>query len=159
MKKLIDYQYCKLTIISISLIFAVAGCSTAKVEKPAEKLVASADKSYSLTSYPVFPGCEKFTKQANLHQCLENKVGKYFRKKFNTDVAEETGLSGRLRSYIQFSVNTNGKADDIRVKSPHPAIKREAIRILKLLPLIKPGVSNGEKVAVKFTLPFTFVVE
>ena len=48
---------------------------------------------------------------------------------------------------------------DIRAKAPHPKLQKEAIRIVKLLPKMKPGRQRGKAVGVKYTLPMRIEVE
>jgi len=42
-----------------------------------------------------------------------------------------------------FKINILRDIVDIRVKAPHPKLVKEAIRIVKLLPKMKPGQDNG----------------
>ncbi|MDA8762380.1 energy transducer TonB [Flavobacteriaceae bacterium] len=43
--------------------------------------------------------------------------------------------------------------------APHPKLQKEAIRIIKLLPKMKPGRQRGKAVGVKYTLPMRIEVE
>lgn len=58
---------------------------------------------------------------------------------------------------VQFVVGKDGAVSDAKVvMSLSPETDAEALRIVSLLPNFKPGVYNGEKVNVWYTLPITF---
>jgi protein TonB len=58
---------------------------------------------------------------------------------------------------IAFIVERNGKLSNIRVvKSVNPALDKEALRIVNLMPNMVPGKQNGRTVRVKFLIPITF---
>ena len=58
---------------------------------------------------------------------------------------------------VQFVVGKDGAVSDAKVViSLSPETDAEALRIVSLLPNFKPGVYNGEKVNVWYTLPITF---
>jgi len=107
---------------------------------------------------PVFPGCKG--NKAKLKKCFSKKVGKHFSRKFDTDLPNEVGLSpGKKRVFIGFKIDKNGNVINIQVRAPHPKIKREVIRIMKMLPKMKPGRQRGKAVGVKYNIPFTLIVE
>ena len=60
---------------------------------------------------------------------------------------------------IAFKINKFGKISDIKVKAPHPKIKEEVIRVMKLLPKMKAGKQRGKTVGVKYNIPFTLIVD
>jgi len=61
------------------------------------------------------------------------------------------------RIFVQFIVNTDGSITDIQVaRSRSPALDREAVRAVESMPNWIPGVHNGERVRVRFTLPISF---
>ncbi|MGG6229592.1 energy transducer TonB [Tenacibaculum sp. SDUM215027] len=125
---------------------------------------------------PVFPGCEKSLQK---RRCFNLKLNKHVTRKFNDkiiDCLEEKEVyneeskvyekrcvsvlsSGKKRIYLQFKIGKTGEVEDIKVRAPHPKLKEEGIRILKLLPQMKPGFQEGEPVRVGYTLPITFNVE
>lgn len=64
-------------------------------------------------------------------------------------------IQGRV--IIAFIVERNGKLSNIRVvKSVNPALDKEALRIVNLMPNMVPGKQNGRTVRVKFLIPITF---
>ena len=71
------------------------------------------------------------------------------------DLAHKQGVQGRV--IVQFVVNRDGSISDAKViKSVHEYLDKEALRVVNAMPYWKPGVKDGEKVRVQFTLPITF---
>ena len=56
-------------------------------------------------------------------------------------------------------VNTKGEVVDIKARGPHPKLEKEAQRVAKTLPKMKPGIQNHKPVGVTYTLPIVFQVE
>ncbi|MGB0882403.1 MAG: energy transducer TonB [Vicingaceae bacterium] len=74
------------------------------------------------------------------------------------DSAREENIQGKV--YLTFVVDTTGKLDDISViKSVHPSLDKEAIRVIKKMPKWKPGTQKGKPVRVKFNLPINFKLD
>ena len=68
---------------------------------------------------------------------------------------EESCVQGRV--IVRFIVERNGKLSNVKVvKSVDPALDKEAIRIVKLMPRWIPGRQNGITVRVKFYIPIIF---
>ncbi|MEN8185734.1 MAG: energy transducer TonB [Bacteroidota bacterium] len=107
---------------------------------------------------PVYPGCKGTNDQKR--KCLQEKIQKHVSKKFNTDLANELGLSpGKKRVYVQFKISKTGKITDIRARGPHKRLEKEAVKVVSSLPDMTPGKQRGRAVGVKYTLPITLVVE
>ncbi|MFY0602561.1 MAG: energy transducer TonB [Flavobacteriaceae bacterium] len=107
---------------------------------------------------PVFPGCKG--NKAALKKCFNKKMQKHFQRKFDAELPNELGLSsGKKRLIMLFKIDRQGNIVDIRAKAPHPRLQKEAIRIIKLLPKMKPGRQRGKPVGVKYTLPMRIDVE
>lgn len=67
----------------------------------------------------------------------------------------EAEIQGKV--VVKFVVNTNGKIGNIEVvKSVHPALDTEAVRVVALLDNWIPGKMNGESVRVYYSLPISF---
>ena len=81
-------------------------------------------------------------------------------RNFNTELANELGLrSGKKRIMTQFVIDKNGHVTDVKIRAPHPKLKKEAGRIIGKIPKLIPGVQNDKAVKVKYTLPISFMVE
>ena len=106
---------------------------------------------------PVYPGCEDATDQK---ACMVEKIKELIGSNFDTGLSKGLGLEpGKKRVYVQFKIDKTGKIVDVRARGPHETLEEEAIRVVSSLPVMQPGEQNGKKVAVKYTLPITLVVE
>lgn len=92
---------------------------------------------------PVFPGGE-------------SEMYRWIAENLNYPVeAIENGVSGRV--VVDFKINKDGTISNARVvRSRHPALDREAIRLVNSMPRWTPGRNNGEPVNVTYILPITF---
>lgn len=107
---------------------------------------------------PVFPGC--YGSKSELKNCFNKMIQVHFTTFFNADLPNNLGLSkGKKKVFIGFLINTKGTVDNILVRAPHPKLKEEVTRVMKLLPIIKPGTQRGKNVNVKYSIPFTLVVD
>ena len=69
--------------------------------------------------------------------------------------ASEEGVSGRV--VVEFVVSKTGAIENVRVlRGRHPALDKEALRVVKSMPKWQPGRNNGQPVKVTYTLPVTF---
>ena len=87
------------------------------------------------------------------------KINKLVNRKFNTEIASEYGLSGVQKIYTQFTIDKNGNVVDIKARAPHPALEKEAQRIIDKIPHMKPGYQRDVAVGVIYNLPITFQVQ
>ncbi len=108
---------------------------------------------------PVFPGCERKKSRADRKKCMSEKITKFVNKKFNTDLAADLGLSGRQKILVMFKIDKKGDIVGVRARAPHPALKKEAERVIKSLPKFQPGKQRGKAVGVPYSLPIIFQVE
>jgi protein TonB len=107
---------------------------------------------------PVFPGCKG--NKAALKSCFSKMVQKHFSRKFDADLPNELGLdAGRKKVFIGFKIDRNGNVVNIQARAPHPRIKKEVVKVMKMLPKMKPGRQRGKAVGVKYSIPFTLIVE
>ncbi|MBV8389555.1 MAG: energy transducer TonB [Mucilaginibacter sp.] len=73
-------------------------------------------------------------------------------------VAKEKKVEGKV--FVSFIVEKDGSLSNIKVlKEPGSGCGNEALRVMKLSPKWKPGVQNGHKVRVQYTLPITFALK
>ncbi len=107
---------------------------------------------------PVFPGCKG--DRAALTKCFSEKVQKHFARKFDAELPSELGLSsGKKRVHIGFKIDKFGNVIDIKALAPHPKIKKEVIKVMKLLPKMQPGKQRGTPVGVTYAIPLKIIVE
>jgi TonB family protein len=76
--------------------------------------------------------------------------------KYPPEVAS-LGIQGTV--IVQFIVTKTGKLDNLKVvRGVHPLLDKEALRVLKMMPVWTPGKQGGKPVNVYYTLPFKFVL-
>ena len=107
---------------------------------------------------PIFPGCDKGN-NAERRKCMSQKITKTVIREFNTKLAGDLGLSGRQRINVIFKIDKNGDVVEVRARAPHPDLEKEAIRVINLLPKMKPGMQFGKAVTVPYSLPIIFQVQ
>lgn len=80
----------------------------------------------------------------------------YLRKNIKyPSLCRESNIQGRV--IISFVVNKDGKIVDAEVvKSVHPLLDREALRVVSSMPAWKPGMQRGKPVRVRYTVPVNF---
>lgn len=72
--------------------------------------------------------------------------------------ASEEGVQGRV--VVEFVVGKDGSITNARVvRNRHPALDREALRVIQAMPRWVPGRNNGQPVKVTYTLPVTFKLQ
>ncbi len=70
----------------------------------------------------------------------------------------ENNVQGKV--YVQFVVDEEGKITNPTViKSVHPLLDAEAIKIVNAMPKWKPGKNKGEAVKVRYTQPINFILD
>ncbi len=133
-----------------------------KDDVPEEPIINDDDdpKGISFVSkIPVFKGCENLS-EVEGRKCFDKKMSKLVKRHFNVDLANDLGLrSGKNKILTQFVIDKEGNVTDVQIRAPHNALKRETTRILKKIPVFKPGEMNGKAVKVRYTLPISFQVE
>ncbi|MGM9844817.1 MAG: energy transducer TonB [Muribaculaceae bacterium] len=95
---------------------------------------------------PEFPGGE-----AAMYKWLSDHIN------YPVAAAEE-GVQGRV--VVEFVVSKTGNVENVRVlRGRHPALDKEATRLVKSMPKWQPGRNNGQPVKVTYTLPITFKLQ
>ena len=105
-----------------------------------------------LSEVPIYPGCEDIR---NKTKCLQENIQRHIVRNFKyPKEAKKNKIQGRV--FVQFIVGTGGYVDIIKTRGPDDLLKKEAQRIISLLPKFKPGVLNGKPVRVPFSMPIIF---
>jgi beta-lactamase regulating signal transducer with metallopeptidase domain len=166
-KKMNQLKYLLLLPVLGSMLFYTSCASSREVTKKEEiieiiegeeitDVVEGESVSFmTIKKAPTFPGCNAGDKD-----CFSEMVQKHFAANFNATMANKLGLrSGKKRVFIGFKVDIDGFVVGLKVRAPHPEIKAEVIRVMKTLPKMLPGQQDGKNVAVRFTIPFTLLIE
>lgn len=92
---------------------------------------------------PSFPGGEKA-----MYEWLNYNI-------MYPALASEEGAQGKV--VIGFIVEPNGRLTEIKVvRSVHPALDAEALRVVKKMPKWKPALKNGQPVRAHYNVPVNF---
>lgn len=139
---------------ALPIIFQVADASDDKDWSGEEVVPFSV-----IDDVPVYPGCEDLKTQVEKKDCMSENITNFVSKNFNAKIANQHGLGGRQRVNVIFKINKEGVITGIRARAPHPALEKEAIRMISLLPKMKPGMHGDKVVTVPYSLPIIFEVE
>lgn len=113
--------------------------------------------NYILSQVPVFPGCEKLS-ETKKRECFQDKMNRHIAKNFRyPEIAQKKGIQGRI--IILFVIGKDGNVTGIKTRGPDPILEKEAVRIISLLPKIKPGEVGGIKVRVPFSTAINFKLQ
>lgn len=107
---------------------------------------------------PVFPGCDKYSTNAERAVCFEKKVTRLILRKYNNRIGNDLGLKGRQRIMLYFEIDQNGVVSNIRANSKGQIfdLEKEAVRVAKKLPVMEPARAGNEKVKMAYSIPIVF---
>ncbi|WP_321995900.1 energy transducer TonB [Draconibacterium orientale] len=73
------------------------------------------------------------------------------------EIARKNGIAGKV--YVSFVIEKDGSVGDAKIaRGVDPSLDKEALRVIKNLPLWKPGKQRGEPVRVQYTVPINFAL-
>ncbi len=102
----------------------------------------------------IWPGCDKNSRLSPA-KCFDNNMRKHIIKTFRyPKEALSEKLSGTVT--VEFIINTKGKVEIIEVTGAHRYLQREAIRIIRALPKMKPGKWGKKPIGIVYTVPIAF---
>lgn len=103
---------------------------------------------------PVFPGCGELEMKERL-ECFNTKVHEHINSTFKyPPKARKNNIEGRV--LVLFVISKEGEITNIETRGGDPILQTEALRIVRLLPKMKPGMQKGKPVNVKYALPLIF---
>jgi len=109
--------------------------------------------------FAIFKGCNENHNNNKILQCTSKKISKHINEHFDADIGVKYGITGRQKIFIYFKIDTHGDIIDVNARAPHPALKEEAIRVIKLIPKMKPALLNGEPIVIPYSIPLNFVID
>ena len=117
------------------------------------------NKSFKVLEHvPVFPGC--LGDRGALTRCFSKRLYNHFVRELDSKLIKKLNLApGKKKIFISFEINEYGKVDDIDIKAGNDTLEKEVYKVLKKLPKIKPGVHEDKPVSIKYSFPFTLVIE
>lgn len=107
---------------------------------------------------PTFESCKGSNEE--IKSCFYEKIRTHFATNFDVELPNTLGLSsGRKRIFLGFSIDQNGNIQNINARTPHKSIKKEVIRVMSLLPEMKPGINNGKNMITICSMQFSVKVD
>lgn len=104
--------------------------------------------------YPLFKNCENNPKVAT-SQCFLDELNNHINKHLLYPIdAVENNISGKVM--VTFTITTDGFVENISVTGTHELLEKEVLRVIKLLPQLKPALENGKPIAKTVTHPVIF---
>nr|WP_306468590.1 energy transducer TonB [Aestuariibaculum lutulentum] len=89
---------------------------------------------------------------------MSENVTAFVSQKYNTSFIKDIGLNGVQKIYVMFKIDKTGNVINIRAKAKHGGLEAEAIRVVSLLPRMKPGIVRGKLVTVPYSLPIGLAI-
>lgn len=108
---------------------------------------------------PRFAGCENVIGKEAKKKCSETKMLKFIYERIKyPEFARLNGIEGEC--VAQFTINRDGEITELVViRCICKEIKAEVKRIVNSMPEWSPGLHNGKKIKVNYTLPVSFSLE
>lgn len=102
---------------------------------------------------PLWPKCDRSRQTPT--NCFDQKLRNHIIRNFEyPEIAMNEGLSGTVT--VEFIINKKGKVEVLEVTGAHRYLQREAIRIIRAIPKMKPGKWGEKPIAIAYTVPITF---
>lgn len=128
--------------------------------------------------FPSHPDCVDIKDNREQRRCFNMKIIQHIRKHFKPNKKmykftkyvkdDKTGKTkvinskldkGHYRIKVKFNIGLKGVIEDIEVlESPTFKLADEAKRVVKLLPVMKPGTQQGKPIKVSYSSPINFVI-
>ena len=127
-----------------------------KLADPGPKTLTGGEDGAILIDEPPGKGDKPSVTEDNSDK--EDNYYKFLGKKINYPApAKEAGTQGNV--ILTFVVERDGSLTEIKaLRDPGNGLAEEAIRVLKLAPHWTPGIQNGKKVRVQYTIPISFTL-
>ena len=107
---------------------------------------------------PLAPDCKSKWNVDKQKKCTNKYIQRHVMRKFNTDLAGDVGLTGKVKIMIEFIIDTNGKPVNITAIGGPEIMNQNAIEVIGLLPNLNPGTKNGKAINVAYKMPLIFQV-
>ncbi len=128
-----------------------------KNDLPYKSILLETKQEYeggTIVELPVFPGCEHLSYQETA-DCFTRNMKQHISKFFEyPEDALKSNIQGKV--YILFTIDQEGKIVNIRTEGGVYILQEEAIRIIELLPRLRPALENGIPTKIPFSVPIKF---
>ena len=105
---------------------------------------------------PLHPSCEVEQDKDLQMECFSKGIlSSIITNVKYPEEARNLGISDKV--WVSFIIEKNGKVNGVRIeRGKHESLNKEAIRLIKLLPKMKPAEVDGKPVRMSFTVPINF---
>ena len=105
---------------------------------------------------PLWVDCENLDKE-KARNCWEEHIHKFLNDNLKYP---GTCMSYTGKVWIEFIIEKDGGISELKVlKGDFAPANEEAIRVLKLLPILVPAKQNGQPVRCRFRIPISFTLK
>lgn len=111
-----------------------------------------------LENPPLAPDCKSKWDIEKRKKCTSKYINMHVARKFNTDLAAEVDVTGKIKINIEFVIDTNGRPINITANGGPEIMNQNAIEVIGLLPDLKPGTNKGKPVNVLYKMPLVFQI-
>jgi len=120
----------------------------------AQDIILSKENANDKGITPIWPKCDK--SRMTPVKCFDNNLRQHVIRNFRyPDIARKEGLAGTVT--VEFIINNKGKAEVLEVTGGHRYLQREAVRIIRSIPKMKPGKWGKKPIAIAYEVPITFI--
>ncbi len=155
-------QIMKNSSLLVLLFFSICTYAQEKTHEVLEITKDSDEIPFILVEkVPIYKGCNDKLDNIKLKACMSKGITNHIVQNFNTNSAKGLGLpNGKVRINAFFKINKKGNIKGIKIRSPHPKLEKETLRVLKSIPKMqKPGYHKGKPVTVAYSLPIVFNID
>jgi TonB family protein len=110
---------------------------------------------FELPAFPVVQGCEKATNE-EARSCFYTQINRQIQKNIRMPIeGRDKKISERV--IVSFFINEQGAIEEAKVvRGQFEPYKKEALRVINLIKVIKPAIQNGKPKKTKFNMPIRF---
>lgn len=148
----------------IKALFTLAIILQANISYSQDKIVIDDEiKKEELVQFaiieeaPIFPGCEDVERSKRMN-CFQEKLDEHILENLNyPPKAKKQKIEGKV--IVKFTINYEGKVTNIITQLGDPILQTEALRIIRLLPVMKPALFKGKPIGRNYSVPITFKLQ
>ena len=149
MKKSIYYNFFCLLIVSLTY--------GQKNNETIETVLETATFT-DMQNIPYPDECSKYIEQSNeLKTCTSDYISKYVNDNFDNKIISNL-KPGDYKTYVQFKIDKTGHPIYVKARGNNYDLEMEAIRIIKQIPEMNPGIIDDRNVNVLYGLPINIVI-
>ncbi len=112
----------------------------------------------SIQEPPRFKQSKKLSR-SEAKKDFNDRMEKFVADRFKAPQASLDLPAKKYRMYIQFVIDELGKVTDVKVRAPHPLLKKQVEKIIAELPGFIPGKQDRTVIKTRYVLPIFFAVE